>query len=113
MLQISRHQFETFARNQSRIFFDQLNIKLRAYIKKEYPDSTDSEIALRADQILNFVDRWDLDTEKQITELAFILTAFPNDFERDEQFEWLIQILTRDIESQKKIEQIQSIINIG
>jgi hypothetical protein len=110
MLQISKNQFEILAQNQEKNFYNRLALQLKSYIKQEYPGKSDDQIDQQVNEILNITNRWDLVTEKQITELSFILTAFPDNFEKKERFNWMVQILSGNMNPSKKIKQIQSII---
>ncbi|MEM6594854.1 MAG: hypothetical protein AAF672_08680 [Pseudomonadota bacterium] len=113
MLRITPQQFDAVSAQRELSFFEDLRAELRAFMAREMQDMEGERVERRISSAFEACRAHGFTTEKQITELSFILVTFPSDYAQKPGYAWLDGLLRANAAPRVRLEHIKSVIRAG
>ncbi|HKL44907.1 MAG TPA: hypothetical protein VJ906_01535 [Roseovarius sp.] len=110
MLTVDAAQFKRFEQEQARQFYRALGEDLLSYCANHIPEIAEPERVPRIKHIFRLCQHYQIESERDITRLSYMLLAFPSDFYQHPEYSWVHDILSAPEAPTTRVDRLSAIL---
>jgi hypothetical protein len=106
-------QVQSFERTQEERFYSALAADLDSFAQSELPEIAPQDRESRIRHVFHVCAHYGIETCADITQLSYILLAFPPDFFQHQRYYWLHEILSSSEPASDRVARVTNILLDG